>query len=333
MPRVSVICAAYNGEAFLPETLASLKGQTESDFEVIVVDDASTDGTADLLAKMDDPRFRSIRNALNRHVVFSRNRAIESAIAPYIAVTDQDDLSSPDRLRLQADMLDRHPGASAVYSLIRSIDEFGKPVRATSDWRYSGEEAKAALLFHNFITHSALMFRRACATDPVYPEEYPLCEDYNLIAHLAYQGEGIVMVNERLVDYRYHSTNYTRSGASRMTELSRRLRRGLLAKLGVVATDSEMDLHDAFEKGVADPDVGLMNRLKEWLAYLEDANVRSGLIARTEFHRVVSNEWLELSQKFSHLGHVAWQIYRAGPCAVSLGQRPSVVSFWVKTHR
>jgi glycosyltransferase involved in cell wall biosynthesis len=333
MPRISVICAAYNGAAFLPATLDALKRQTESDFEAILVDDASTDGTPALLASIDDARFRTLRNATNQHVVQSRNRAIESARAAYIAVTDQDDVSRAPRLKHQADMLDRHPRASAVYSLIQEVDEAGRPIRVTADWRYSGEAARAALLFHNFVTHSTLMFRRDCAPDPVYPADYPLCEDYNLIAHLADQGEGLLLVNERLLDYRNHATNHTRAGMDQMTALSRQLRRRLLSRLGLAPTDAEMNLHDAFEAGIDEPQPRLMRQLRDWTEHLQAANERSGAISAASFRRVLSNEWLELSHKFARLGREAWQIYSAGPRSVSPGQALSVLSLWVKTHR
>jgi glycosyltransferase involved in cell wall biosynthesis len=126
MPRVSVICAAWNGEAFIDQTIDALKAQDEADFEAVIVDDASTDSTAQRLAAITDQRFRVIRNASNLRVVESRNVAIRAALAPYIAVTDQDDPSHRLRRHLQADFLDRHPKASAVCTLIRSIDSNGK---------------------------------------------------------------------------------------------------------------------------------------------------------------------------------------------------------------
>ncbi len=76
-PRVSVICAAWNGERFIGQTLDALKAQDEPNFEVIVVDDASTDSTPQLLASIGDPRFRIIRNATNLKVVESRNVAVD----------------------------------------------------------------------------------------------------------------------------------------------------------------------------------------------------------------------------------------------------------------
>jgi glycosyltransferase involved in cell wall biosynthesis len=153
VPRVSVICAAYNGQAFLPKTIDALIGQTEKNFEVVIVDDASTDGTSGLLSKITDPRFRTIKNEINRRLIFTRNRAIENSTAPYVAVTDQDDVSSPTRLAAQASVLDRDPALSAVYSYVSAIDETGSPTTGLPDWPYSGEAARAGLIFHNFVTH------------------------------------------------------------------------------------------------------------------------------------------------------------------------------------
>ena len=333
VPRVSVICAAYNGQAFLPKTIDALIGQTEKNFEVIIVDDASTDGTSRLLSGITDPRFKIIKNEINQRLIFTRNRAIENSNAPYVAVTDQDDVSSPSRLAVQASVLDREPALSAVYSYVSAIDETGSPTTGLPDWPYSGEAARAGLIFHNFVTHSSLMFRRNCAPDPVYSSEYPLCEDYNLLFHLADKGSGLALVKDRLLGYRYHASNHSKSTVTEMSSLSRQLRKNLLARLSLVPSEAELRLHDAFESSVSCPSVQFYRELRDWALHLKDSNRRSGYVTQSDFDYVLSSEWLSVSHRFSGFGRESWAIFSSGPSLFRPHQYLELTKLWLKTRR
>jgi glycosyltransferase involved in cell wall biosynthesis len=322
-PRVSVICAAWNGERFIGQTLDAFKAQDEPNFEVIVVDDASTDTTPQLLASIDDPRFRIIRNATNLRVIESRNIAVRAARAPFIAVTDQDDPSQRSRLRLQANYLDQHPKASAVATLIRSIDSDGNLRRGVSDWSFSGEEARAAFVFHNFLSHSTLMFRRQYAPEPVYPPEQAYCEDYRLLVALADQGEGIHVIRKKLVDYRYHDTNHTHVVRSDMAQASRQIRLELLARMDVLPTDAQWRLHQGFEGSPAAINASVHRESGLWLTHLINANRRSAYVERAAFERVCAYKWLELTHRFSGLGRVCWAQFKKGPVS-ALSQMPAL---------
>ena len=329
-PRISVICAVYNGEAFLPETLSRLQAQDEPNFEAIFIDDASTDRSASLLASVNDRRFITHTNPSNHGRIVSRNRAIDQARSDYIAVTDQDDPSYPSRLRMQADYLDRHPSASATFTLIRSIDEHSKRVSGVSDWAYSGEQARAALLFHNFISHSTLMFRRRRIEGPVYPPDHPHCEDYRLLIQLADSGSGVHAIKRHLVGYRYHNSNHTLATHAEMADASRQLRADLLLRLGLRPTDAEMTLHDQFEGNNGDLSIERYKALKDWVLHLCEANRRAGYIEQTAFSAVAAAEWLELSHRFSLLGREVWAEYLKGP-QPGFVEMPSRARLWAKT--
>jgi Glycosyl transferase family 2 len=330
-PRVSVICAVYNGEAFLPETLSRLQSQDEANFEAIFIDDASSDRSASLLASVTDRRFITQTNASNQGRIVSRNRAIDLARSDYIAVTDQDDPSYRSRLRMQANYLDRHPSASATFTLIRSIDEHSKRVGGVSDWAYSGEQARAALIFHNFISHSTLMFRRSRIAGPVYPPDHPHCEDYRLLSQLADSGSGVHAVKRHLVGYRYHNSNHTLATHAEMANASRQLRASLLSRLGLRPTDAEMTLHDQFEGDNGDLSIERYKALKDWVLHLCEANRRAGYIEPAAFSAVAAAEWLELSQRFSALGRQLWSEYLKGP-QPGFNQLPHRARLWAKTR-
>ncbi len=122
-PRVSVLVAAYNGEAFVGEALASLGAQTFRDFEAIVVDDGSTDGTAALVAKLAarDERFRLIRQA-NGGTQAARNAALAGARGAWVALLDQDDVWLPQKLEVQITLADADPRANLLFTNYRVWD-------------------------------------------------------------------------------------------------------------------------------------------------------------------------------------------------------------------
>ncbi|MFD1958687.1 glycosyltransferase family 2 protein [Novosphingobium panipatense] len=114
-PRVSVLLPCYNGAAYLEEAVRSILLQTFADFELIVVDDGSTDATADILARMGrrDPRLRVVRQP-NGGIVAALNTAIAHARGEYIARMDADDVSFPERFAFQVAWLDAHPATVLV---------------------------------------------------------------------------------------------------------------------------------------------------------------------------------------------------------------------------
>jgi glycosyltransferase involved in cell wall biosynthesis len=118
---VSVVMATYNGERFIGAAIDSILAQTHSNFELIVVDDASTDATSGILAAFTDPRLRVIHSPANNGVARARNRGFDCARGDYIALLDHDDLSHPTRLARQVEYLETHPGIVLVGTLTQQL--------------------------------------------------------------------------------------------------------------------------------------------------------------------------------------------------------------------
>src|SRR4051812_32745176 len=113
-PRVSVLIPAYNSGRFLTEAVESILAQTTADWELIVIDDASTDGTPERLASCNDARLVRLRNPTNLGQVRSINRGLAVARGRYVACLDHDDVAEPGRLERQSDFLDAHPDVSVL---------------------------------------------------------------------------------------------------------------------------------------------------------------------------------------------------------------------------
>ena len=124
-PRVTVVVAAYNLERCIRDSVRSLQEQDYDDFEILVCEDCSTDGTYSILKEMEreDSRIRLIRNDTNSGQAFGRNRCIELARGEYIAIHDGDDYSKPARLKKQAEFLDENKEYAFAASIVETIDD------------------------------------------------------------------------------------------------------------------------------------------------------------------------------------------------------------------
>jgi glycosyltransferase involved in cell wall biosynthesis len=121
-PLVSVVMATYNGEKFLRPAIASILDQTFRDFELIVVDDASTDRTESILRDFKDDRMVVLRNHRNLGIAGATNRGLNAARGQYIALQDHDDISLPHRFQTQVEFLNSHPDIAVVGSAATLID-------------------------------------------------------------------------------------------------------------------------------------------------------------------------------------------------------------------
>lgn len=161
-PRVSVIIPAYNVRDYLEEALVSLERQSLQAFEAIVVDDGSTDGTADLAEQFcqRDSRFQLVKKP-NGGLSSARNAGIRQAQADYIALLDGDDRYEPEKLANHVEWLDRDPSIGVVYSASKIIRTDGKPSWMSLDGKPIQSDPLVALLCKNFVGHGSNgIFRR-----------------------------------------------------------------------------------------------------------------------------------------------------------------------------
>jgi len=203
-PAVSVVMAAYNGAGLIGETLASLQAQTFADFEVIVVDDCSTDDTRDVVRAWPDPRVRLVKVARNGGPVLARNRGFAEARGRNIAALDHDDICRPDRLARQVAYLDAHPGTVLLGT---GAELLTQGVVTPSRYAPTTTPALVAWLtcIENPLVWSSTMMRTEVARqlDPVTQPELLYAEDFDLYQRIQHFG-AIARLDEAPVLYRVH---------------------------------------------------------------------------------------------------------------------------------
>lgn len=204
-PAVSVIMAVHNGEAHVREAVDSILSQTLRNLELMVVDDASTDATGEVLAGYDDPRLVRLRNERRLGPSGARNCALRVARGPLIAIQDADDISLPHRLERQAELFTKNPALGAAGAYAVAIGVAGREGGVMSYPPTEDLEIKWALLFWNPFIHSSVMARRSVLEEEGgYAEKGDLAwlaEDYELLSRIN-RKHRTANIGEVLVKYR-----------------------------------------------------------------------------------------------------------------------------------
>lgn len=207
--RVSVVLPVYNAERFVVEAVESILGQTLAAFELVVLDDGSTDATPRLLAGLvsRDPRIRLVTRE-NRGLTRSLNEGLEIAAGEYVAIMNADDIALPDRLATQVAFLDEHPQVAAVGSQTRLLGSDGGRGPSTR-LPQSPEAVRAFLTQASPLAHPSVMMRRSAvvAVGGYRPQMEP-AEDYDLWLRLAERAD-LANLPDVLLEYRVHSGQST----------------------------------------------------------------------------------------------------------------------------
>ncbi|MDR3400935.1 MAG: glycosyltransferase [Chthoniobacter sp.] len=209
-PQVTVLLPVRNGSAHLAAALDSIFAQTFTDFELLVIDDGSTDRTPEILRTVHDPRLRVVTNPQNIGLVPTLNRGLELARGEFIARHDHDDISLPERLEKQVNYLRAHPDCALLGTEAVQTDAQGRKMFRLLR-PHGAEEIRWYLCFDNAFIHSSVMFRRDVVRqefDGYAPSFHS--EDYALWSRIARVRE-TANLPEPLLLYREHGSSVTGS--------------------------------------------------------------------------------------------------------------------------
>jgi len=221
-PLVSVVLPVYNGEEYLADAINSILAQTFSDFELILIDDGSTDGSPKILHAYEqrDPRVRVIVRE-NRGLVTTLNDAIDIARGKWIARMDQDDIALPHRLKCQLEWLET-TGADISGSWVR---RFGSSDKRLIRVRQTDEAIKIEILFCSPFAHPAVMMRAELVKHLRYDIACEKAEDYDLWERAAEAGWKMTNVQQVLLMYRVHATQISSKAAMSQQQVSLQIQR------------------------------------------------------------------------------------------------------------
>jgi glycosyltransferase involved in cell wall biosynthesis len=211
-PKVTVLLPVYNGGAHLPGAIDSVLAQTYRDFELLLIDDCSSDRSVGVIESYADPRIRLLRNERNLGQVPTLNRGLREARGEYVARLDQDDVALPERLERQVALLDSEPAVGLVGTWMDFVDDQGTVVWPLRDRLDDFAEFVYLILINALpIAHPTVMFRRQAVLDlGGYDETVRLAEDQDLWRRFALDRVEARILPHVLLRYRVHEGQQSR---------------------------------------------------------------------------------------------------------------------------
>ena len=241
-----------NGEKYLAEAIESILGQTFADFEFVIVDDGSQDGSVAIIREYErrEGRVRLIRLAANGGQADALNRGIADTCGEYIALMDCDDVSLPERLRKNVECLQVHPEIGLLGVCVQLVDSELQPTLARDFPLRHAEIVWRLLLLESAISGAAMMMRRA-VWEAVGPyEHWPMSTQDTEFYTRAVSKARLANLPERLYLYRQHGNNISSRDRTARRAAGQAIRRRWLRKIGAEASPAFIDRLDRIRRGM-----------------------------------------------------------------------------------
>ncbi len=296
MPAISIVMAAFDAEEYLAETLRTLLGQTFGDFELIIVDDGSTDRTAEIIANTPDKRIRYLRNPQNSGVAHSANRGLEAANGKYVARADSDDLYAPNRLQAQWDFMEANPQVALSSGDMRYLGNGSGNGNGAIKLPPDAESIKAALPFYCPIMQPVAIMRNSFihAHSLRYDEALYAASDYDLWFRITHWHDGVCAnIPVTLAQYRVHEKSISTSKALTQQAMACRVRRRHFTDWGLPMNDHYDNLHNLLYLNARPENAELVNAMREWLTLLLRQNEASPRYSALHWQEIVARKFFD----------------------------------------
>lgn len=307
---VSVLMPAYNAAAFIGEAISSILEQSYANFELIIINDGSTDSTENEIALFDDARIKYFRNEKNMGLIASLNSGIELCQGAYIVRMDADDLSLFNRIEKQVEFMNANPDIAVAgswyyaFTLADGIEVKGNP---------DPDELKSTLLFNTPLCHPATIIRKSVLDlyNFSYDQHYKHVEDYALWMQISKVAK-ISNVQEFLFRYRSHDTQVSTQHNRVQKDTANALRGRYLEENGFVFTAEELDIHNTIAGNTFITSREQLDNIEKWLAKLVAQNTLNESFAPKAFNKVMGKFWAD-SCGYTNLGFYAFfRFFRSG---------------------
>jgi len=282
-PLVSVIMPAYNAEKFIAESIESILNQSYSNWELIVINDGSTDQTKSIVSNfLSDDRIQLINHEYNQGLIISRNSGIEAANGKYIANLDSDDIALPLRLQKQVNFLENNINYVLLGSACVNIDAKGSQINTTRR-EIPNLALKSILLFSNYFINSSVMMKTEIAKKVSYDSSIPLAEDYYYFVELSQYGD-IGNLSETLIKYRIHDNNISKVKEKELKNATQLIFKKQLEKLSVDSTAKELSIHSSIVDASFKNFGFTLTDVEVWLKKLVHSNEKNSVYPTSIFN-------------------------------------------------
>lgn len=301
-PRVTVLMPVYNGGSFLREAIDSILAQNYRDFELLIIDDGSSDGSAAVVESYSDQRIRFIRNGKNLGLVNTLNKGLDLARGEYVARMDQDDISLPLRLEKQVACLDANADIGVCGT---NIEVFGIG-NYIQEYPGAPDEVKSSLFFYNALAHPTVIMRKSLLDKYGlrYSPDFVHAEDYDLWQRCSHAFL-VVNLPEVLLRYRTAMTSYCRVHSDEQQQTLRKMDGRAMMALGMNPPDFFFEIKRTIRDQTYGSNKDYIVQLKSWINAVAAGNRANGIYPEPSFSRLLSEYWYACCTN-SPLGMWAW---------------------------
>ncbi len=307
-PRVTVLMPVYNGEKYLREAIESILSQTFADFEFLIINDGSTDRTAEIIASYKDRRIRLIPNESNLGLIATLNRGLRLSRGEYIARMDADDISLPRRLEKQVQFMDRHPRVGVCGTRFRTIGDEknirGRMVKTDPDM------IRCGLLFSSMLAHPTIMMRKDLIErhNLLYNPEFVHVEDFELWVRMLNYCD-LANLKDTLACYRFHGRQVTRLFIEERQQAMARILASQLGNLDIQLSAEKLAFHQALSTGTFSAGPGILEKADHWLCEIRTANNTRKYYPEPAFSKMLIERWLLICYRAKKQGLVLPKLF------------------------
>lgn len=309
-PRVSVIMPAYNAARYVREAVQSILDQTFTDFEFLIIDDGSTDGTPEVLFSFRDNRMNISVNRRNLGMAANLNALLQTARGEYLVRMDADDISLPRRIETLVMFMDAHPDVGVCGSLTRNI---GYHAGLVSRRFCESAEVYANLLFGTSLSHPSVIMRRDVFIkhNLRYDAAFNPADDYDLWCRAATVTK-LTNVPKVLLHYRVHPESISSVRAAERQRHAEEIRLRQLHTLGLSPSHEEVLLHQGIRQEGMSP-LSWLQKTETWFLKIRSANESVNGYEKRALDRVLAEHWFERAYAAQSGGRGVWWAFRKSP--------------------
>ncbi len=303
-PLVSVILPVYNAEKFIVSAIESVLAQDFKNFELLVINDGSTDKSEQLIKNIIDPRIVYIKNETNIGLIATLNKGINKAKGKYIARMDADDVSLPNRFSSQITFLENNPAIGLCGTSFYSWNGQDKTLKTLPS---DSQEIKAELLFRNVVAHPSVIFRKAVMIENAlqYSMDAFLAEDYEVWTRMV-RVTSIANLPSPLLLYRVHAMQVTQTQKEAKEATRHKIMWNYFSWFGLLPSGAEKEIHIHISDGKSKGSIAFLEAAEAWLKKIEKTVSESGKVNANAVEKVIGNYWLKVCEN-SGLG---WEAKR-----------------------
>lgn len=322
-PLITVAMPAFNSAGYISQAIDSVLAQTWTDFELLLVDDGSSDQTLSIMRQYEtDARVRVVALPYNRGRPYARGQCLAYARGPYIAMLDADDWCAPDRLERQLAYLQAHPDVSVVGSWSRRVDADGRPLPDSMRREPTTAEAvRCEMLFRCPLHNPTVLARTAALREYGYDEAFRNAEDYDLWARM---NSACRMANLplKLTSYRRHAGQATAADELPIEDDWQKIHARQLTALGLTFSKQDLQYHALLHRGRRHfrertghgMDIAYVRWARRWLEALMHANTGCQRYPQRTFVHMLGQLWWSLCRKAAReAGMAVWLEFAASP--------------------